>query len=136
VSSQPLRPKFDPRSGYMGFVDGSDTEAGFLRVLRFPLPILIPPAASYPLMSPFSTLHSLYTDGLVGESKRNCKISHSGQCLRPRCGCSTFLIIVRSVGRDNAVGIATGYGLDYRGVGVRVPVVSRIFSSPRHPHRL
>jgi hypothetical protein len=26
-------------------------------------------------------------------------------------------------------GIATGYGLDYRGVGVRVPVASRIFSS-------
>jgi hypothetical protein len=39
-------------------------------------------------------------------------------------------------GRDNAVGIATGYGLDDRGAGVRVPVGSRIFSSPRHPDRL
>jgi hypothetical protein len=29
--------------------------------------------------------------------------------------------------RDNAVGIATGYGLDVRGVGVRVPVGSRIW---------
>jgi hypothetical protein len=29
--------------------------------------------------------------------------------------------------RDSAVGIATGYGLDDRGVGVRVPVGSRIF---------
>jgi hypothetical protein len=29
--------------------------------------------------------------------------------------------------RDIAVGIATGYGLDDRGVGVRVPVGSRIF---------
>jgi hypothetical protein len=38
--------------------------------------------------------------------------------------------------RDSAVGIATGYGLDDRGVGVRVPVGSRIFSSPRSPHRL
>jgi hypothetical protein len=34
------------------------------------------------------------------------------------------------------VGIATGYGLDDRGVGVRVPVVSRIFSFPRRRDRL
>jgi hypothetical protein len=32
--------------------------------------------------------------------------------------------------------IATGYGLDDRGVGGRVPVRSRIFSSPRRPDRL
>jgi hypothetical protein len=38
--------------------------------------------------------------------------------------------------RDSAVGIATAYGLDDRGVGVRVPVGSRIFSSPRRPDRL
>jgi hypothetical protein len=38
--------------------------------------------------------------------------------------------------RDSVVGIATGYGLDERGVGVRVPVGSRIFSSPRRPDRL
>jgi hypothetical protein len=38
--------------------------------------------------------------------------------------------------RDNVVGIATGYGLDERGVGVRVPIGSRIFSSPRRPARL
>jgi hypothetical protein len=31
------------------------------------------------------------------------------------------------------VGIATGYRLDGQGVGVRVPVISRIFSSPRRP---
>jgi hypothetical protein len=30
----------------------------------------------------------------------------------------------------------TGYGLDDRGVGVRVPVWSRILSSPRRPDRL
>jgi hypothetical protein len=38
--------------------------------------------------------------------------------------------------RDSAVGIAIGYGLDDGGVGVRVPVGSRIFSSPRRPDRL
>jgi hypothetical protein len=38
--------------------------------------------------------------------------------------------------RDSVVGIATGYGLDDRGVGVRVPVGSRFFSSPCRPDRL
>jgi hypothetical protein len=38
--------------------------------------------------------------------------------------------------RDSVDGIATGYGLEDRGVGVRVPVRSRIFSSLRHPDRL
>jgi hypothetical protein len=38
--------------------------------------------------------------------------------------------------RDSAVGIATCYGLDDRGVGGRVPVGSRIFSSPCRPDRL
>jgi hypothetical protein len=38
--------------------------------------------------------------------------------------------------RDSIVGITTGYGLEDRGTGVRVPVGSRIFSSPRHPDRL
>jgi hypothetical protein len=37
--------------------------------------------------------------------------------------------------QDSVVGIATSYGLD-RGVGVRVPVGSRIFSSSRRPDRL
>jgi hypothetical protein len=41
-----------------------------------------------------------------------------------------------SVSGDSAVGIATGYGLDDLGVGVRVPLGSRIFSSPRCPDRL
>jgi hypothetical protein len=43
-------------------------------------------------------------------------------------------LAVRS--RDSAVGKATGYGLDDRGVGVRAPVGPRIFSSPRRPDRL
>jgi hypothetical protein len=37
--------------------------------------------------------------------------------------------------RDSVVGIATAYDLDDRGVGVRVPIVSRIFSFPRRPDR-
>jgi hypothetical protein len=38
--------------------------------------------------------------------------------------------------RDSVVGIATGYGQDDRGVGVRVPVGSIILFSPRRPDRL
>jgi hypothetical protein len=36
----------------------------------------------------------------------------------------------------SVVGIATSYRLDGRGIGVRVPVGSRIFSSPHRPERL
>jgi hypothetical protein len=38
--------------------------------------------------------------------------------------------------RDSAVGIVIGYGMDDRGVTVRVPVGSRMFSSPHRPDRL
>jgi hypothetical protein len=38
--------------------------------------------------------------------------------------------------RGSVVGIATGYWLGDRGVGVQVPVGSRIFSSSRRPDRL
>jgi hypothetical protein len=38
--------------------------------------------------------------------------------------------------QDGVVGIVTGYGLDDRGIGVRVPVGSRILYSPRPPDRI
>jgi hypothetical protein len=38
--------------------------------------------------------------------------------------------------RDSVVGIATSYGLGDRGVGVRIPVGVRIFTSPNRPDRL
>jgi hypothetical protein len=38
--------------------------------------------------------------------------------------------------RDSSIDIATGYGLDERRVGVRAPVGSKTFSSPRRPDRL
>jgi hypothetical protein len=46
------------------------------------------------------------------------------------------LIICRYLSKgslDSAVGIATGYGLDGRGVGVRVLVEVRFVSSSRRP---
>jgi hypothetical protein len=45
-------------------------------------------------------------------------------------------VLIRDRSRDSVVGIASSYGLDGRGVGVRVPVGSRIFSSPNRPDRL
>jgi hypothetical protein len=47
-----------------------------------------------------------------------------------------FRLLLKLMGSlESVVGIATGYGLDDRVVGVRVPVGSRIFSS-RRPNRL
>jgi hypothetical protein len=46
------------------------------------------------------------------------------------------ILLVHWRSRDSSVGIVTGYGLDDRGIGVRVPVGSRIFSTPRRPDRL
>jgi hypothetical protein len=48
------------------------------------------------------------------------------------CLCSVHLLCGR---RDSAVAIATGYGLDDRGVEVRVSVGSRIFSSSSRSDR-
>jgi hypothetical protein len=46
-----------------------------------------------------------------------------------------YVFVMQSVSRDSAVNIATGYALDDRLVGVRVPVGSRIFTSPCSPDR-
>jgi hypothetical protein len=46
-----------------------------------------------------------------------------------RCKC------VPTVCRSRDSVVSTGYGMDDRGIGVRVPVGSRIFSSPRRPDR-
>jgi hypothetical protein len=52
------------------------------------------------------------------------------------CKCSArHYVIVPHVtrSRDSVVDISSGYGLVERGFGVRVPVGTRIFSSPRCP---
>jgi hypothetical protein len=43
----------------------SCTEAGYLRILRFPLPVLLPPAAPHSLIILSSTLYSLDTVSVV-----------------------------------------------------------------------
>jgi hypothetical protein len=49
---------------------------------------------------------------------------------------SQRLLHVLGRSRDSSVGIATAYGLDDRGVGVRVTVGSRNFPSPQCQDRL
>jgi hypothetical protein len=48
---------------------------------------------------------------------------------------SSSVLLPTQWSRDSAVGIETGYVLDGRGVGVRVPVWVGFFSSPRRPDR-
>jgi hypothetical protein len=45
------------------------------------------------------------------------------------CSINFYLSFYPSGSRDSVFGIATGYGLDDQGVGVGVPVGSRIFTS-------
>jgi hypothetical protein len=77
-----------------------------------------------------------YTDNvaILEQSMRNEKQKAIKAGLGVNANKTKHMTVVRS--RDSVVGIATGYRLDDRGVGVRVPVGSRIFSSPRRPDRL
>jgi hypothetical protein len=52
------------------------------------------------------------------------------------CHFELSFILLQAMSRDSVVGIATSYGLDDRGVGVRVPIGSGIFSYPNRPDRL
>jgi hypothetical protein len=64
----------------------------------------------------------------------NVLISSTGKCFYTDN--SLILILkISTISRDSAVGTETGYGLDDRGVRVRVPVRASIFSSPRRPDR-
>jgi hypothetical protein len=48
----------------------------------------------------------------------------------------SFCTIFKSRSQNSVVGIATSYSLDDREVRVRVPVGSRIYSSPNRPDRI
>jgi hypothetical protein len=82
------------------------------------------------------SLHSWYFFGLIFDLDNKCSITLGLRTKKQRNqhGHSIPVCIgIRS--RDSAVLIATGHELDDREVGVRVPVVSRIFSSLRRPNR-
>jgi hypothetical protein len=52
------------------------------------------------------------------------------------CIYSLTVFLLNFYCKSIAIGIATDYGLDDQGVEVRVPVGSRMFTSPCHPERL
>jgi hypothetical protein len=76
-----------------------------------------------------STYHSL---------KNKAKLLHSTRPYRLWGTSSRYVLLIHSlaISRNSAVVIATGYGLNGRPVGVRVPVGSGISPSPRRPDRL
>jgi hypothetical protein len=53
-----------------------------------------------------------------------------------RCNSENYVLMTPLQNWDSAVGIATGYGLDGRGVGIRVLLGARIFSYTRRPDQL
>jgi hypothetical protein len=70
----PRRPGFQVRSGHMGFVvDKVALGAGFLQVLRFPLPILIPPTAPH---SSSSIIRDWYNRPISGRRTKWTNKSH------------------------------------------------------------
>jgi hypothetical protein len=108
---QPRRLGFEPRSG--GICGGQNgAGAGFLRVLRLPLPILIPPTAS----------HTFITRGWYNRpnSGRHAKCTES-HWSHPTPRNLKNVILLLQERRDRSVGIATGYGLDDQGGGSSSP---------------
>jgi hypothetical protein len=86
----------------------------------------------------FSTLHRLQLRGILGSLRRCSSISLVKHWVIVRYVSEIFIKKYNYSNfklwrRDSAVGIVTGYRLEDRGVGIRVPVGSRIFSSPRRP---
>jgi hypothetical protein len=70
-------------------------------------------------------LHGLYTDNFIFTLPPNKNLIYVNMDMG---------FYNRS--RGSVVGIATGYELDDRGVGIRASVGARIFSSPRRQDRL
>jgi hypothetical protein len=77
----------------------------------------------------------LVSTGLTAAARVRAQGMSCGICREQSGTGAGFIRVLRFPRVDIVVGIATGYGLDDPGVGVRVPVGSRIFSS-RRPERL
>jgi hypothetical protein len=74
-----------------------------------------------------SDLPRLYSHFAINPSNSNAKLNNIYK-LRSQ--------LTENRSQNSSVGIASGYELEDRGVGVRVPVGSGVFSSPRRPDRL
>jgi hypothetical protein len=78
---------------------------------------------------------SSYTDRAISTDGGNCIQHKSSTCCLMGFEIAKFCYLYQlfRLSRDGVVGTAVGYGLEDRGVGVRVPVLSKKFSSPRLP---
>jgi hypothetical protein len=78
--------------------------------------------------------------GVLEDPTLSRQLTHGGKFVslgnRPRSAFQKhifLLLVVISMSRGSVVGIATGYGLDVREVGIRVPVGYKIVTSPYRP---
>jgi hypothetical protein len=75
--------------------------------------------------------------GYYWELIRECIVGTAGQAIcRLSQICKLIMYAENKKNRGSAVGIATGYRLDDRRVRVRVPLASRIFTSPYRPDQI
>jgi hypothetical protein len=121
------------------------------KVLTEKLTVAQPTKVSSSLMEPAKQVSSSSNTSDLYSVNRSVRIS-TGTLISPAVAFRSFLSPSRQLSiwlvtqirqrtlpswsRDSVVGIVTGYGPDDRRFGVRVPVRSRIFSSPRLPDRL
>jgi hypothetical protein len=82
-------------------------------------------------------LTKLYGNIWVGVGVKTLCYNPEGRRFESRMRWIFSIYLTLPWSRDSSVGIGTGYWLDDQGgTGVRVPVWSKIFSSPYHPDRL
>jgi hypothetical protein len=72
-------------------------------------------------------------DGGSANSKLHSASTRATKIIRIQALLLLLLLLDIKMSRGSVVGIATTYWLDDRGVGVRVPVESRIFTFSYHP---
>jgi hypothetical protein len=99
-------------------------------VVKSPIFWDIMPYSPYKVNRRFGGTCRHFQGGIIGQATNQLE---SGS-LQVRLTFSELHCVIKS--RNRAVGIATGYGLDDQGVGVRVPVGTRIFNFPCRPDRL
>jgi hypothetical protein len=129
----------------MRFVQAGRSSSPTIQILVMPL--VHSPHASNMSCTSGAHPYALYSKPKIGITNSNlatifctaiCWITHNHR-LRltgSPTPCQDLCFIQQRVTRDSVFCIATGYGLDDKGVGVGVPVRRRIFFSPRRPDRL
>jgi hypothetical protein len=85
-------------------------------------------------MSHLSYVHPLIR--LISKNNGMIEIMISIAVHTRSCWTNLIFTYIQAASRDSTFCIATGYGLDDQGVGIRVPLGARIFISPYRPYWL